>query len=53
MSGLPPPGMCHVRTMRRVANETTEIEPCAAIRDVEVARVAARIEAVRAAARSA
>src|SRR5438093_1196793 len=27
MSGLPPPAMCHVFTMRRVANETTEIEP--------------------------
>ena len=27
MSGLPPPGMCHVFTMCRVANEMTEIEP--------------------------
>ena len=27
MSGLPPPGMCQVFTIRRVANETTEMEP--------------------------
>ena len=29
MSGLPPPGMRHVTTIRRVLNETTEIEPAA------------------------
>ena len=53
MSGEPPPGMRHLRSGGAVRNEITLIEPSPRLETYSVLRVAARVEAVRAARRSA